>query len=153
MEQISQLASTGITIETTHFNLEFVFCSDWKFLALLIGIKNANSTWFCPWCLCSKHYRQLLELSWEEFLRKWEKDGKCLDCVNLGHKCPDSAHGRNPTCACLLTAPFTPESCILDNLHGELRTSEVMERALFHVVDEKNLQKKLEKMCQATGKR
>ena len=30
--------------------LEFHFCSDWKFLSLVLGINAANSNHFCPFC-------------------------------------------------------------------------------------------------------
>ena len=34
---------TGIT-----WNVEIYFSSDWKFLALCLGLNCANSTYFCP---------------------------------------------------------------------------------------------------------
>ncbi len=147
MKQIHSLSQTGLTVDDKQFELEFIFCSDWKFLALLLGLKNANSIWFCPWCLCSKEYRQALNLKWHEYLRTWGEDCICLDCARPDVKCQDPSHGRNPYCTPLLTAPFTPSSCVLDNFHGELRTSEIMEKGLFNIVDQNNLSEKLEDMC------
>src|SRR4051812_28859694 len=36
------------------WNFEFYFSSDWKFLAICLGLNAANSEYFCPWCFCSK---------------------------------------------------------------------------------------------------
>jgi hypothetical protein len=153
MEQIKLLSQTGIAVGDKHYKLEFIFCSDWKFLAILLGLKSANSKWFCPWCLCSKAYRQLLELEWDEFLRKWNYSNRCLDCTLEDVICDDPAHGYNPLCPSLLTEPFSPESCLLDNLHGNLRTSEVLERIVFSLVDQYSLSNKLEAMCKEGGEK
>src|SRR2546421_10378677 len=37
------------------WNVELFFSSDWKFLAICLGMNAANSNYFCPWCLCSKN--------------------------------------------------------------------------------------------------
>ncbi|RIB27053.1 hypothetical protein C2G38_2261358 [Gigaspora rosea] len=37
-----------------HWNVELYFSSDWKFLAICLGMNAANSKYFCPWCHCSK---------------------------------------------------------------------------------------------------
>ena len=95
MDQIRELSKTGILVDGKKIDLEFVFCSDWKFLALLLGLKNANSTWFCPWCMCSKEYRQLLNISWKEYLRVWDHNNRCPDCDNPNIDCVDFTHGRD----------------------------------------------------------
>jgi hypothetical protein len=146
MDQITELANNGITINGKRFTLEFVFCSEWKFFALLIGILAANSIWFCPWCMCSKGYRQNLEMDWSKYPRKWDCANRCYNC-DKKPPCKDRNHGWNRNRNCLLKAPFTPETCVLDNLHGELRSSEVMEKLIFGLADSHELSKKLEEMC------
>ena len=37
-----------------NWKFEFYFSSDWKFLAICLGLNAANSENFCPWCFCSK---------------------------------------------------------------------------------------------------
>ncbi|PKY36547.1 hypothetical protein RhiirB3_459550, partial [Rhizophagus irregularis] len=37
-----------------HWPVELYFSSDWKFLAICLGIKAANAQYFCPWCDCRK---------------------------------------------------------------------------------------------------
>jgi len=51
---------TGIT-----WNIELYFSSDWKFLALCLGLNCANSTYFCPWCIVTKHDQGDLSKTWK----------------------------------------------------------------------------------------
>ncbi|RIB11958.1 hypothetical protein C2G38_2202024 [Gigaspora rosea] len=37
-----------------HWNVKLYFSSDWKFLAICLGMNTANSKYFCPWCSCNK---------------------------------------------------------------------------------------------------
>ncbi|CAG8838264.1 20737_t:CDS:2, partial [Cetraspora pellucida] len=39
--------------------------SDWKFLAICLGLNAANSLHFCPWCLCSKQQYKDLSKDWQ----------------------------------------------------------------------------------------
>ncbi|GET61508.1 hypothetical protein GLOIN_2v1474533 [Rhizophagus irregularis DAOM 181602=DAOM 197198] len=41
-------------IDGNHWPVELYFSSDWKFLAICLGIKAANAQYFCPWCDCRK---------------------------------------------------------------------------------------------------
>jgi hypothetical protein len=41
------------------------FSSDWKFLALCLGLNCANSTYFCPWCTVTKHDQGDLSKDWK----------------------------------------------------------------------------------------
>ena len=36
------------------FALIRLVCSDWKFLAILLGLSDAKAKYFCIWCRCSK---------------------------------------------------------------------------------------------------
>jgi hypothetical protein len=40
------------------------FSSDWKFLAINLGMNSANSRFFCPWCEVSKEQIGNLEIQW-----------------------------------------------------------------------------------------
>ena|SRR3990167_10478525 len=65
-EQITHLSRNELTVKEETYVCKFTFCSDWKFAALMIGIKAANSTFFCPWCLFAKEYRSAFNVDWEE---------------------------------------------------------------------------------------
>jgi hypothetical protein len=45
--------------------IELHVCADWKFLALVLGLNCANSTWFCLWCLCRNDERHKRKLDWK----------------------------------------------------------------------------------------
>ncbi|RIB29089.1 hypothetical protein C2G38_2156340 [Gigaspora rosea] len=36
------------------WSIELCFSSNWKFMAIILGINAPNSNYFCPWCLCTK---------------------------------------------------------------------------------------------------
>ncbi|CAG8838270.1 42147_t:CDS:1, partial [Gigaspora margarita] len=36
------------------WNVKLYFFSDWKFLALYLGLNSANAKNFCPYCSCNK---------------------------------------------------------------------------------------------------
>ena len=41
-------------INGNHWPVKLYFSSDWKFLAICLGMKAANAQHFCPWCDCNK---------------------------------------------------------------------------------------------------
>lgn len=109
-------------------------------------------------------YRNKLDFAdWKQYPRHWNKHNHCWDCCPKNHrsggkgrkrKCKDPSHGystSDPHCQSLLKAPFTPKSCILDNLHGVLRTSDIMEDVLFEEVDKNGLADRLESLCKDMG--
>jgi len=52
--------------------VQLVFCSDWKFAALVFGINPASSEFFCLWCKLIKALRGDLEASAElRFMADW----------------------------------------------------------------------------------
>ncbi len=44
--------------------VELFFSGDWKFMALVMGIKAANSNFFCLYCECPKELRSDMNRSW-----------------------------------------------------------------------------------------
>jgi hypothetical protein len=130
--------------------VEYVFCSDWKFLALAMGIKNATSIYFCPWCYCTKDDRQKLQMDFSMVERNWNSDtSSCTNCKNKAKKCPGN-HGYEKS-RNLLLGVFDESTAVLDVLHAILRTSELMESALFADVDTCGVAKELEEMARSKG--
>src|SRR3990167_9550112 len=121
MEQVEKLKD-GIQINDKTVILNFIFCADWKMFAQLLGIKAANSTYFCPWCLASKNNREKLDGDCSLYSRSWTDDTVCPNCKD--HKKPKICkenHGWDRTTN-LLKEPFNASNCLLDSLHGVLRT-------------------------------
>ena len=58
VEDIKTMKS--ITVDDISFSVEFFLGADWKFLALVIGIESALSTYFCIWCKCAAEFRHIL---------------------------------------------------------------------------------------------
>lgn len=141
MDQIEKL--NQIQIKKKTFKIDYLFCSDWKFLSLIIGIKAANSTYFCPWCMCAKEYRSGLDVDWEKYPRNWHStENTCFDC--LRDECSDELHDVDSSVPSLLKPPFTRDNCILDPLHCLLRTSDLLENVLYEKADQRGLNNLLE---------
>lgn len=150
MEGIIDLHENGIMKEGQKLAIKFVFSSDWKFLALLMGIKNATSTYYCPWCNCDKHSRNNLQFDWSEakFMRKWgENKSLCYECKDE----PRTACARNNHSykmeKNLLKFPFNENNTVLDTLHTVLRTSEILEKELKNRAQNYNLNLKLQQLA------
>lgn len=137
---------TGLEIGVMKFKFKFVFCSDWKFFALVMGMKSASSMWCCPWCMVGKHHRDYIDTDWgEQYPRSWESPSKCYEC----HKDPTKGCFRLKnhdfdTNDNLLKILFKRDNCVLDVLHMILRTSEIMEDCLMENATRYAVQKKLE---------
>ena len=147
MEQIQALHKNGLKVGEVLYELQFQFSSDWKFLALMIGIKAANSTFFCPWCMCAKEYRTKgMLIEWNNYPRDWHTytHNKCYDCTTF---CSKPSHDYDPATICLLQEPFTPGNCLLDPLHCLLRTSDLIESILYERANQWGLNAKLEEFC------
>ncbi|RHZ46300.1 hypothetical protein Glove_627g48 [Diversispora epigaea] len=55
IEELRSLKEDGLEIAGILWKFILYFSSDWKFLAICLGLNSANSKYFCPWCLCSKN--------------------------------------------------------------------------------------------------
>ena len=66
LKELQYLKEHGIQDQTgITWNVELYFSSDWKFLALCLGLNCANSTYFCPWCTVTKHDQGDLSKDWK----------------------------------------------------------------------------------------
>jgi hypothetical protein len=64
-DELDSLKSIGFTDQDNiTWNIEFYFSGDWKFMALVKGLKAANSKYFCLFCECPKDLRGNLNLQW-----------------------------------------------------------------------------------------
>ena len=143
-----ELVKDGIIIDGDKFTFTFVFCSDWKFLALVLGIKAANSKYFCPWCLIDKDRIHYIDEDWNALPRLWHKTSACFDCKAMKEKkpCYRSNHEfviENN----LLRTIFSPDNCVIDVLHLILRTSDILEAFLYENAARYAVEIKLEKMA------
>lgn len=148
----------GIEVDDRKIRLEFFFASDWKFLALIIGIKSPTSKKcnfvysyiLLPMVLVRKRIQMSLEEDWEKFPRDWEnrEENMCYDCA--AGNC-DKTYDIDPLEMSLLRKPFSRENCALDTLHCQLRTSELLETVLYDTADIHGLNENLENFCILNG--
>ncbi|CAB4423108.1 unnamed protein product [Rhizophagus irregularis] len=59
------------------WKIELYFSSDWKFLAICLGMNAANSKYFCPWCEVSKEQQG-------DFSYEWTIS-KTMDQIRIDH--------------------------------------------------------------------
>ena len=65
LEELKQLDENGIVDEFgMKWKIIMYFSSDWKFLAINLGMNSANSRYFCPWCEISKEQIGDLDIQW-----------------------------------------------------------------------------------------
>ncbi|GET00460.1 hypothetical protein GLOIN_2v1472827 [Rhizophagus clarus] len=50
--------------QNREWKIELYFSSDWKFLAMCLGLNAANSKYFCPWCEVSKEQQGDFSYEW-----------------------------------------------------------------------------------------
>lgn len=82
-EELKNVAINGIQILEAKYKVKFFFCSDWKFLALSLGLNAANSKYFCPWCTCTKiSFRYSDIANYSKLYRTLPnmKGGSCPNC-------------------------------------------------------------------------
>ena len=53
LEEMQDVRDGGLEVCGTRIDVEWDFCSHWKFLAEFLGL-NAEPQFFCLWCFCSK---------------------------------------------------------------------------------------------------
>jgi len=109
MEQIEYLK---FTFKGKEYKVTFFFGADMKFLLEVNGLKAANSTYPCLWCLCHKNDLHLLGFSILNIEHARDKS-KCEDLINqkadYGYK------------AISLLTEIVLIKCIIDTLHMRLR--------------------------------
>lgn len=50
-----------VNVDDSSYKIEYFVIADQKFLALILGIANARTKYFCPWCECPKDQRYCIE--------------------------------------------------------------------------------------------
>lgn len=68
--QLEDIAASPICGDV---NVEFHFCSDWKFLAIVLGVNAANAVHFCPFCTTPKQQRRNNLNIKDQYIRKLEQ--------------------------------------------------------------------------------
>ncbi|PKC62344.1 hypothetical protein RhiirA1_397698 [Rhizophagus irregularis] len=85
------------------WKVELYFSSDWKFLAMCLGVNAANSKYFCPWCEVSKEQQGDFSYEWtisktmdqirEDYtFYKGHIRPAIFDMIPLKHWVPDELH-------------------------------------------------------------
>ena len=118
----------------------------------MIGIKNANGKYFCPWCCCDKDSRNEIQIDWNApiYSRKWDGNTSvCKLCEEKTQKCRNNHDYKKENN--LLKFPFTERNTVLDTLHTVLRTSDIMEKELKNRVQNYKLNGKLQQMANEKG--
>lgn len=64
LDELESLKDNGLEVAGILWNFELYFSSDWKFLAICLGLNGPTSNYFCPWCSCSKHQHNDLSKDW-----------------------------------------------------------------------------------------
>ncbi len=63
IQELDILKSDGLVVDGICWNFELYFSSDWKFLAICLGLNSPNSNYYCPWCQVSKSNQS--ETNWK----------------------------------------------------------------------------------------
>jgi hypothetical protein len=106
------------------WKVELYFSSDWKFLAICLGLNAANSRYFCPWCQISKE--QQGDFSYEWTISK-TMDQICEDYTFYrGHIRP----------AIFDMIPL--QNWVPDELHVMLRITDVLWRLILDELKSRN---------------
>ncbi|RHZ53505.1 hypothetical protein Glove_441g3 [Diversispora epigaea] len=127
IEELRSLKEDGLEIAGILWKFILYFSSDWKFLAICLGLNSANSKYFCPWCLCSKN--QIGDLS-----KDWHIE-KNIDEISINYN-TINGHIFPP-----IFNMIPIDNIIFDELHvflritdrlWELILSEIKEHGLFN---------------------
>ncbi|RIB28799.1 hypothetical protein C2G38_2028248 [Gigaspora rosea] len=81
IHDLQNISQNGINDEFGNkWNIEFYFPSDWKFLALCLGLNTTNAIYFCLYCKCNKKEIGLYNKHW------YKKNMKII--INNHSTCP-----------------------------------------------------------------
>ncbi|RHZ67820.1 hypothetical protein Glove_299g4 [Diversispora epigaea] len=125
LEELRSFKDDGLELNGILWKFELYFSSDWKFLAICLGLNSANSKYFCPWCMCSKN--QLGDLN-EDWNIEKNMDKISRNYINInGH--------INPP----LFSMIPMDNIIFDELHIFLRITDRLWGLVIAEIKEKNL--------------
>ena len=108
-----------ITVNQKTFNIEYFLGGDWKFLATVCGIGQANQDYACIWCLCPKSLRHDISKSWS--LTNTADGARTIDLIK------QHARAKKYNCRNVPLFDFIPlDHVIIDTLHLFLRISDIL---------------------------
>ncbi|RGB30423.1 hypothetical protein C1646_765376 [Rhizophagus diaphanus] len=92
--ELDSLKNIGfIDQDNITWNVKFYFSGDWKFMALVKGLKAENSKYFCLFCECPKDLRGNLNLRWNiSENKKGVEHPSLFPIIELDHWIPDELH-------------------------------------------------------------
>lgn len=76
-DEIEQL--TTIKVDDDEYRIKFFLGADWKFLALVVGIKSASAIYSCIWCTCASHERYDVTMAWS--LQDKQRDARAIEDI------------------------------------------------------------------------
>jgi hypothetical protein len=137
------------------------FCSDGKFLNLILGLQSANATFNCPFCLVSKKMWGLIisgKIDSNLFLRKSiselskmkDPSRPCPAHLTI-EKCLQSDHEIKNENVCLISGLFDLENIVIDELHLFARLSDLIMNRLLNYVESFGIENDLEKISRSLG--
>ncbi|RHZ77188.1 hypothetical protein Glove_184g131 [Diversispora epigaea] len=125
LEELHSFKDDGLELNGILWKFELYFSSDWKFLAICLGLNSANSKYFCPWCMCSKN--QLGDLNKDWNIEK-NMDEISRNYINI------NSHINPP-----LFSMIPMDNIIFDELHVFLRITDRLWELVIAEIKEKNL--------------
>uniref|UniRef100_U9UFE8 Uncharacterized protein n=1 Tax=Rhizophagus irregularis (strain DAOM 181602 / DAOM 197198 / MUCL 43194) TaxID=747089 RepID=U9UFE8_RHIID len=127
INELKSFKENGLEVSGILWKFELYFSSDWKFLAICLGLNGPTANYFCPWCCCSKN--QIGDLN-----KNWCIE-KSIDQLITNY---NEINGHiNPP----LFSMIPIENIIFDELHAllritdrlwELMLAEIQENGLFN---------------------
>jgi hypothetical protein len=139
LDELQLLKDNGLEVAGILWNFELYFSSDWKFLAICLGLNGPTSKIFCPWCLCSKDQHNDLSKDWR-IEKNMEQIAEKFEDIN-GHIHPP------------LFKMIAIDHIIFDELHvflritdrlWELMLAEIKERGLFNDLTREVIMKEMQ---------
>ncbi|RIB28329.1 hypothetical protein C2G38_2239583 [Gigaspora rosea] len=132
IDELKQIVNQGFEDnEGNSWKVDLWFSSDWKFMALVLGINGLTSHYFCLYCDCHKNERWNMNKTW-------------INSQNIHGKLKDQS-----------LLPFLQSNyCVPDELHLMLRIVDVLFEELFYKLmnypnfDFKNKSKSKSKLLQ-----
>ncbi|CAG8600876.1 6082_t:CDS:2 [Cetraspora pellucida] len=103
VDELDNLVKNGLVDSMgIRWQIKPYFSSDWKFLCIVLGFNAPNTTYFCPWCLCTKRdigtqdKVYTIEKSMEQLKAAKPSPGHTkpplIPMISLDHYVPDELH-------------------------------------------------------------
>ncbi|CAB4434855.1 unnamed protein product [Rhizophagus irregularis] len=129
INELKSFKENGLEVSGILWKFELYFSSDWKFLAICLGLNGPTANYFCPWCCCSKN--QIGDLN-----KNWRIE-KSIDQLITNY---NEINGHiNPP----LFSMIPIENIIFDELHALLRITDRLWELMLAEIQENELIRKL----------